>query len=1797
MDVQHRSFHLESVRKLTNFILANPTLGNASPKGSNKPPPLQQLWSLLTSRGGIISSSVACSIVSLVQAGALSWTDAIYGFIDALGAAQGMILESVVVGIASVLCFPLEAQSQYTCPFKANAGLGGKTHPFILVITIKPEAWKTLLSQLDLILDPIRAGGLSTGPVTALYLSNALDMLIPFLDFVLLGHLQDSDLASMIIQLLLQSIQNLVDEMHVNFKQKMLQYLLQVFQKISPSPKEPHRPYFLMQSLVNVLLISIRRNSLSPSFLVEFSSSLALQLLSHLCDAHSKTVPIIPYVRLLRQILELQKELPAIFSELNFILLWPSLSYLLLDTNSIESQIIILDLMKNSINKLLKISDEGTPLLIIDFGILPLFQVVSDVAQGSTRNCAMEVFLSIEKIRKRRKWDLGNFHPKVQKKITALLSHPSINGTLATILGETSRFLEIFSQASIRNSNLGFNSLFSTLFVIPYLFYPDPIIRIHSLTTITTMIQENLAETQKIPILLIVLYLLRNDPATSVHLHILHYCLPSLISPTDSTITAKILKVTMTMIKRNDNQFNMRLGGVGVRVLYGLWEKQKRCWKSLRYVLSEWVQQRKLNSGKTLDTESESYEMEVAVLATIRDICRTKAHDYAEELIPFVSSLLQSVCLRPASLCLIIEALNACVSSDVIDPRAVWNVLLVYIANAIMQEDPLNTDLTARICHFYQIAALKSNDLHRSPSYLETDVYIAFKQEILSTYLRPLIFPFYQANSIAQAEDLLFQITPNSCVLKHALNALSHFPAPDILSIFPESPKILLSQILNGTSSVEEWKPIFSKLVSNEIDHMQRGLFKGIISNKSTPNISTIGSNTKQVKIRTFKKQLSLICSKILDDWESGMVSPGLRVGFALTSLISYRLLEPSENSSPDLKATQFYRLMNNAIDDISLSDHWLIRVGAVTYWWKFFENGLQEVFLSGKNEDVIVQGLVDDLLDKLVKAKFPIVFQNLILSLTGLCLALKSLNITSTQTQAARLLQYLLDNYIFSEFADLQNQQLEHDWSFISNDEVQFACMLALGYLVSLTSMDEKLICEVIDILIGKLAGSTTRISSEWRFFAASYTLGILLACLSSSPTKTITLSNICSQTISYLEDLLTNNDLDFNTTLGIMLGLANIDREQEQRVERVYQTSLTTVKRFIDTAGIIETNKGIVVGAVWFISFSSGKKLSEEIVEILGKAMQIAEKSVEWKQYHFHFAQAYFHALQAILEFAPSSHNLSSFNGQVHFHLQVLSSPSSNSSTRCHSIITLGTLAGVDFISLPRNNSNDSYFFKSSSDKIIFEVLNTLRHFTGLNEQSLAINDPKAGRLAAVVLGRFLVNIELLDQDDEEFELKFSTTSTEPKDYSRFSTSSYLRALFDGLNYMSTRAMSESPISIETVGLILSAFTAVNFALPPINWFIVLSRFNELPFKKFNLHHQCILMASKHCSQSTSLLEFLVHKLISFSEIQSDDELKKLLLERGLAKILKISGFGKMDINQEDKTTEKKGMNISKTLIVPNSRVVEIVKGIVGNLFKETASKQTQDLQLTFLSTMTEHLSAHKDEIPSVGALNGLYNDLASVLKIAYDQLGGPSNAIEEQIIRLAVQCAFFRIEDLNYFGSANNFSELQKYALAVCTLYELERVDSPNNLTQLLQDCLGTFVSTSNLDDSQTVMIFSWIGRAIRSTIINSSKTGIDKRLKLAWLVRILDVLIVGSGSRNNSNQNLEYEVVVSLSGILNNTWKNKVAQRDWDVENFLQMVQNIVSVRQLTATLPEEVDFEQADDEMKGLQQQVKTVQFI
>ncbi|CAG8453321.1 807_t:CDS:10 [Diversispora eburnea] len=1562
--MEHRSIILQSIQKIIDKIIENPEAANDHPKGYGIPSLFEQLWAFVASSSGITSSNAIKKLVALVKLNVIPWSQALNGLIDALPTVSGITLDNVIIGITDILIYQVESEIDsldYKCPFNVKAFHDEKIHPLISAVTMRPkESFPILLLQLERIFDISRIKfitGLDSTQKISKYMQNLLEMMKSFFNFVLLDCSQELKenqrfWSSSVINFILNlAYHNIGDEFYSKFREDMLYYLISVAQRISLETmfntitsqhsqytQYTHYPkynaisieiYLLMQSLVHALELSFIRENLSSTFLKDFSVILGIHILSLACDAHHSNLSSIQYVSMFYHLFKLHQNYSEIISKPNYLLLWPSLSFLLLDCQSCEIQIMILEIMQKLIEDISKESKEDVSSTLINMAILPIFQVISESSQGISRINAMEILLMIQKINTIQRVTNKNNENDFEQ-IDVLLKSPSINGSISEILSETFFLLKNFSK-DFKSENISMK-MNLTLFNVPYLFHHEIKMKIYALDHLNSIYENNisLSQSQKFPIFLLFLYILRNDNSSLIHLHILYHSLP-LISTNDPVISAKIIKITKSLIREEGDDEKTKLHDVGIRMLHKLWIKQKRFWKSLRFILIEWIKKRKLIVHEAY-ASNEKFKLEIA------------------ELLPFISTLLQSVVLHPKTLCLIIESLNSCVEANVIDIRAVWNILLVHVTEAIMKSKKFHFDIISRLCEFYKLVAKNS-------------------------------------------EGLL---------------TLSHFFVPDILSkVFPESPKILSSILFCDSDEginlcqMEEWQFVLSKIISHEIENLRRGLFKGVKVGDVKGDGKLISDNLNVSEFKKNNKQIiTSIGDKIVNDWESGLVNPGLRVGYALASLICYQpsinkkqeLISSSQDQQIDLKSTRFYKLMVNAIQDITLTDHWLIRLSIVLEWWNFFEMGLQELLsihtsinrYYGNKDEVIIKKLWEDLMKRLDDVKFPITCQNIILALSGYCLALKSLNIVSAQEHAINTLNRILE--LLKQYDDDKNLHQNQISTLFVNEEVQFAIIMALGYLSSLIILDEKLIREVIDLLISKLNESPSE-TSRWTFLGAGYALGTLLSHISSSNE----MKKMSSEIVSFLGELLTNNTLNddqeltestvsIDYSLGIMIGLSKINYNDEEELEPIYQKALFNLKEFVEKNGKINKDvKKNIAGAAWLVGFSEGKEVTEEIVELLGKVVKISSKEREWSGYTFHFTQAYSHVLHAILTVKQSSQYLSSYNSQVNAQVHMITSLETNINKRHAAILTLGSLAGVKyFFHLHLAHNKNFYFYSLAPSSIIKSVLDSLQNISGINTQG--------GRLAMIVFGRITQYALRLSEDDEFLDIeseKLFTSSTEQKNYSNLPPTSYLRVLFDSLMVSSLKAKtSSSQIFLESSSLIISTFSKVNHTIPPVNWFSLLSRLSN---RRYDLRYKSVILAIRHWDALGKILE-----MCGF---------EKTSLEDGILK-------SNIELHQ------KSGMeNIINKVVVPNSKVIEIIEGILLSLFNKN------ELQIIFLSTMAKYTLTGANEAKDSRSISSLRQEIKGLLKKVYLNFHPPSNEKQAQIIRLTIYSCIFDVEDINY------------------------------------------------------------------------------------------------------------------------------------------------------------------------------------
>jgi hypothetical protein len=260
-----------------------------------------------------------------------------------------------------------------------------------------------------------------------------------------------------------------------------------------------------------------------------------------------------------------------------------------------------------------------------------------------------------------------------------------------------------------------------------------------------------------------------------------------------------------------------------------------------------------------------------------------------------------------------------------------------------------------------------------------------------------------------------------------------------------------------------------------------------------------------------------------------------------------------------------------------------------------------------------------------------------------------------------------------------------------------------------------------------------------------------------------------------------------------------------------------------------------------------------------------------------------------------------------------------------------------------------------------------------------------------------------------------------------------------------------------------------------------------------------------------------------------------------------------------------------------------------------------------------MNDYLpSINMNNAPSAGSITSLQQDLLGLFKSVYNEILSPTSQTQTYIIRLTVQICS-KIDDLSTtsLSPPKNNEELGKYALTISTMSELGRIDATKHFTQLLEECLSTFSIIS--EDSRSVdtmtpsLSFSWILHAIHVHIYKSN--GKVKKMKLDWLMRILDVLIVITSIPQKNKlvrgELLEYGINVVLNGLVSlsfEEYSNELNQFNglstsksyelWD-EKFENVMQNAVNVKRLSLLILREFtnSSEAKDNGIESAQKQV------
>lgn len=588
-----------------------------------------------------------------------------------------------------------------------------------------------------------------------------------------------------------------------------------------------------------------------------------------------------------------------------------------------------------------------------------------------------------------------------------IIKSNDING----LLGHLATYILSFysnSALDISAKNLSDTSkALDLLFITPYTLCNDTAIQCKALTDLSEL-SSAYGTGCKFPALLYLLHVIRHSLAKpDVLLHIFYHALPRLADINDPVITGKVLQIVTSIIHTDSS-----LAGLGVRSLAAICNRQPRVWQELKKVFADWILRRKTRTlRRKIDLGLKGpIQLELAILTTMRDLCKSKPRECAPDVLPMAISLLQACQdLSMASLSLIMDIICTCVDIGFVEPRSIWSIVVVYLAQFSLDAGiERSLLLIKQLCRFYALAGDKDEGKkclllfyffsRRKREEKIKDIfafcivsepYLQFKETMLTQFIAPLLDA---EHSCEEAKS-------------YGLEALSHFSVNDISTLLPEKANDYLSVVLESNMPNKSYEQVLVKLMSNELDHMRRGLFK---EEKTTSKQAEAVQKKDSNSIGDREREIG---NMFMEKWSEGHVAPGLRAGYAIGILYISNFSTESVpgHSLEAISKTKWYRTMVTSFTDVTLTDHLLVRVSSISSWQAFFH-----AVFKGKEVEVesITAILLKDLLSRLERSTVPGVSSNILLAMTGNVYPSVSCNKHLHLFYALRPCQYPAFNY-----------------------------------------------------------------------------------------------------------------------------------------------------------------------------------------------------------------------------------------------------------------------------------------------------------------------------------------------------------------------------------------------------------------------------------------------------------------------------------------------------------------------------------------------------------------------------------------------------------------------------------------------------------------------------------------------------------------------------------------------------------------------------------------------------------------
>ncbi|XP_066271625.1 focadhesin-like [Branchiostoma lanceolatum] len=640
---------MEDLRKRLDF--ANPSIQNqavarlyqqvVTKKGKTeitastpKIAELSLLWDKSTDADPVVNSACCEALVTLVYQKHAEWEYILNGFLNIVP--SGRNLTAVLKAVSDLLVCQvlgcLQKEGSYSYPFQMRT----PPHPFITIVVNRADSWPLLLEQVSYLFN------LGDHRIQAYVLA----MLEPFLKYVFLEPSHSAQYSQLRLGLWRRLLQ-ISNSAEVSQAQGIVIFLVGLLPSI---PLEPSST--LQEGLLQVedLVTHLLRHE---GEFVQEKTTVACHLL---VLTHALLVQGSDVTSILDTVLKIADDEPEVLpGDVSFIIL----SCLLLKAPATH------------VKTLLKIAMRVTNPDTTDAGIVrvllfPLLQCVAGTIgvsvgtkeTGKVQSIARELFSRVEEtIRKETR--TSTEQDECQKVIDPWFNLMSSTALLVTQLqrdpNAASDWLKA-AQSGLRECSTVPDHV--VLVVSSLVLSPHTDVLYPALEVLTALAQTDVT---KAPYMLsLLLYRLGKETDAELHMKLL-YTAPRMA--THKVCIPPILK-TLQVLGAHPH-----LRAVSLRLLTSLWELQDRSFPHLQKLL--------LSELPANQPPAQILEMNMAKAASVRDMCKLRAHQHGADLLPVLSQILNDCTSEleavPASLAL--EGLTALCQAEVVDVRTAWSVL------------------------------------------------------------------------------------------------------------------------------------------------------------------------------------------------------------------------------------------------------------------------------------------------------------------------------------------------------------------------------------------------------------------------------------------------------------------------------------------------------------------------------------------------------------------------------------------------------------------------------------------------------------------------------------------------------------------------------------------------------------------------------------------------------------------------------------------------------------------------------------------------------------------------------------------------------------------------------------------------------------------------------------------------------------------------------------------------------------------------------------------------------------------